>query len=55
MVLLFLAGGAAIYMGLFKAHRLTASFSRKVFSGIAAYAISATAWFFIYSHHYLGW
>jgi len=55
IILLFLAGGAAIHMGIFKAHRETASFSRKVLGGIAAYGISAMAWFFMYSYHYLGW
>jgi hypothetical protein len=55
MVLLCLAGGAALHMVIFKVHRETASFPWKVFGGIAAYGISAVAWFFMYSHHYLGW
>jgi hypothetical protein len=55
MVLLCLAGGAALHMVIFKAHRETASFPWKVFGGIAAYGISAVAWFFMYSYHHLGW
>jgi hypothetical protein len=55
MLLLFLAGGAAIHMGFFKAHRETASFTRRVLGGVAAYGMSAGIWFFMYSHHYLGW
>ncbi len=55
MVLLCLASGAAIHMVIFKAHRETASFSRRVLGGIAAFGISAVIWFFMYSHHYLGW
>jgi hypothetical protein len=55
MLLLFLAGGAAIHLGLFKTHRETASFTCKVLGGVAAYGISAVIWFFMYSHHHLGW
>lgn len=54
-VLLVLLSAAALYMGLFKAHKESASFSRKTLSGIASGAVSCVAWFFMYSHHYLGW
>jgi hypothetical protein len=55
MLLLFLAGGAAIHLGVFKAHRATAPFTRKILGGVAAYGISAVIWFFMYSYHYLSW
>ncbi|MBN1848482.1 MAG: hypothetical protein JW932_07845 [Deltaproteobacteria bacterium] len=54
-LVLFLATGAAIYMGIFKAHSENASLARKTFSGIASYGFSAVFWFFMYSYHYLGW
>ncbi|GEM_PF-719174 len=54
-VLLVLLTSAALYMGVFRAHRDTASFGRKIFSGIAGGAISCLVWFFMYSHQYLGW
>ena len=53
--LLFVAGGAALHMGVFKAHREETGFTKKVFGGIASYGISGVGWFFMYSYHYLGW
>lgn len=55
MLLLILSGGAAIHMGVFKAHRPETGFGRRVFSGIVSYGISALAWLAMYSYHYLGW
>jgi hypothetical protein len=54
-VLLFLSTGAALYMGVFKAHRENTAFVRKLFSGIISYGFSAVSWFFMYGHSYLGW
>lgn len=55
MVLLVLAGAAALYMGVFKAHRPGAGFARKAVSGVLSGVLSATVWAISYSHHYLGW
>lgn len=55
MIVLILSGGAAIHMGVFKAHRPKTGFCQKVFGGIVSYGISALAWLAIYSYHYLGW
>ena len=55
MLLLILAGGAALYMGLFRAAGPHVSLGRKAASGIAAYAISGGVWGLMYSFHYLGW
>lgn len=54
-LLLFLAGGAALHMGVFKAHRPDKSLAQKTVTGILSYGFSAVFWFFSYSHHYLGW
>ncbi len=54
-VFLVLASTAALYMGIFKAHRPTMSFAKKTFSGLVSGSISCLAWFFMYSHQYLGW
>lgn len=54
-VLLVLLSTAALYMGVFKAHRETTPFGKKLCSGIAGGLLSCLAWFFMYSHHYLGW
>jgi sorbitol-specific phosphotransferase system component IIC len=54
-VLLVLLTTAALYMGVFRAHRESASFGKKTISGIASGVLSCLAWFFMYSHHYLGW
>ena len=55
MILLILTGGAAIHLGLFKAHRPVTGFGKKVFGGIVSYGISALVWLALYSYHYLGW
>ena len=55
MIILVLSGGAAIHMGVFRAHRPEAGFGKKVFGGIVSYGISALAWLAMYSYHYLGW
>ncbi|OPX41805.1 MAG: hypothetical protein DRG82_16250 [Deltaproteobacteria bacterium] len=54
-LLLFLASGAAIHMSVFKVHCGEVSISRKVFGGIVSYGLSALAWSFMYSYHYLAW
>jgi len=53
--LLVLLSAAALYMGVFKAHRDTATFAKKTLSGIASGAFSCLAWAAMFSHHYLGW
>jgi hypothetical protein len=55
MVLLILSGGAALHLGIFKAHRPEAKWSRKAFGGIVSYGLSAAVWIILYSYHYLGW
>jgi hypothetical protein len=55
MLMLFLSGGAAIHMGVFKSHRPGASSARKFIGGVVSYGFSGVFWFFCYSHHYLGW
>ena len=55
MVLLVLCGGAALYMGLFKAHRKDTGLVKKVVCGIVSYALSTVFWFGNYSYHHLGW
>lgn len=55
MVLLILTGGAALHLGLFKAHRPETGFVKKAGGGIVSYGISALAWLAMYSYHYLGW
>ena len=55
MVLLILSGGAAIHLGVFKAHRRETGFAKKVFGGILSYGLSAAAWLLMYSYQYLGW
>lgn len=55
MVLLIIAGGTALYMGLFKAHRPGTGFTKKAVSGVLAYSLSAAVWLAMYSHHYLKW
>lgn len=55
LILLFLAGGAALHMGIFKAHQEEKSLLAKTITGILSYGFSAVFWFFSYSHHYLGW
>lgn len=54
-VLLVLLTMAALYMGVFKAHRDTASAARKAVSGVASGILACLTWFFMYSHRYLGW
>lgn len=55
MVLLILSGGAALHMGVFKAHRPETGSVQKAVGGVVSYAISAAVWLAFYSHHYLGW
>ena len=55
MVLLILSGGAALHLGVFRAHRPETGFAKKAFGGVISYGISAAAWLALYSYHYLGW
>jgi hypothetical protein len=55
MLVLVLSGGAAIHMGVFKAHRPETGSGKRIFSAIVSYGISALAWLAMYSYHYLGW
>ncbi len=55
MLLLFLAGGAAVHMGVFKSHKQGKSLASKTITGILSYGFSAVFWFFSYTHFYLGW
>ena len=54
-LLLVLTSGAATYMGIFKASGHEKSSGFKAVSGIISYGLSGILWFFMYSHHYLGW
>ena len=55
MILLILSGGAALHLGVFKAHRPETGMVRKVLGGIASYGISTLVWLALYSYHYLDW
>lgn len=55
MALLIIASGAALYMGLFKAHRDGAGFVKKALGGVVSFGLSAAVWLAMYSHHYLKW
>jgi hypothetical protein len=55
MVLLIIAGGAALNMGVFKAHRQETSFIKKAIGGVVSYGISAAVWLCMYSYHYMQW
>jgi len=54
-VLLVLSSGAALHMGIFKTFGPKKSPGFKAVSGIISYGLSGIVWFFMYSHHYLGW
>ncbi len=54
-LILFLATGAAINMGLFRADRPGRGLAYKTLAGLCSYAFSGAAWYFMYSYHYLGW
>lgn len=54
-LLLFLATGAAIYLGIFKSGRQGTGKVKKVTTAIVSYCISAVFWYFAYGHHYIGW
>jgi hypothetical protein len=55
MIALMLSGGAAIHLGVFKAHHPDTGFGQKVVGGIVSYGLSAAAWLLMYSYFYLGW
>jgi len=54
-LLLFLASGAAIHMGVFKAHRRETGAANKIVTGIVSYVIAGTYWYLAYGYHYLDW
>lgn len=54
-VLLVVLTTAALYMGVFRAAGPAVSTAKKAVSGIASGVIACLAWFFMYSHQYLGW
>jgi hypothetical protein len=55
MIVLILSSGAAIHLGLFKAHLKRTGFVKKALGGVCAYGLSTIIWLTFYSHHYLGW
>lgn len=55
LILLVLAGGTALYMGIFRANGDNVSLGKKAFYGVLSYGLSVFIWFFMYSFHYLGW
>lgn len=52
---LFLATGAAIHMGIFKARGREVGAARKGVTAIVSYVISGFCWCLAYGYHYLGW
>jgi hypothetical protein len=54
-LLLFLASGAALYLGAFRAGRAARGLGYKTFSGLCSWLISGVAWYYLYSFHYLSW
>ena len=55
LFILFLAGGAVLFMGVFKAHKNGTGFAKKCISGVTAYTLSAVIWFGLYSYQHMGW
>ncbi len=54
-LILFLASGAAVYMGIFKADKPGRGLAYKTLTGLCSYTFSGVAWYFMYSYHYLRW
>ena len=54
-VFLLWASSAALYMGVFHAHRGTVTLGRKTFAAIVSVLLSGIAWFFLYSWTYVSW
>lgn len=54
-LLLFLATGAAIHLGVFRAGRQGITQFRKVTTAILSYGFSGIVWYLAYGHHYVGW
>lgn len=52
---LLLATGAALYMGVFRAHRDGVSMASKFFRGVLSALISGATWFGLSSWTYLSW
>ena len=55
MVVLLLATGTALYMGVFRAHRTGVSLPSKVVRGMFSAFMSIALWFGLYSWSYLSW
>lgn len=54
-IFLLWATSAALYMGVFHAHRGTVALGRKTVAAIVSVGLSAIIWFFLYSWTYLSW
>ena len=54
-VFFFFATIAALYMGVFHAHRNTVALGRKSLAAVVSVSLSVVAWFFLYSWTYLSW
>ena len=54
-LILFLFTGVALFMGVFKAHKETASLPKKIGVGVLSGLISVIGWGFMYSWTYLSW
>ena len=54
-VFLLWATSAALYMGVFHAHRDTVSLRSKHLRGVFSVILACVIWFFLYSWSYLSW
>jgi hypothetical protein len=55
MLFILFATGAALYMGIFKAHKSSVSLGAKLASGFLSAIIAGATWFGLYSWSYLSW
>ena len=55
MMVLLLATGSALYMGVFRAHRDGVSFPAKIVRGLLSAFMSVMLWSGLYSWSYLSW
>lgn len=55
LLLLVLAGAAALYLGVFKAQRPGRRAGTRALCGVLSGVLSAAFWIVLYSHQYLGW
>lgn len=54
-IFLLWATSAALYMGVFHAHRETVAMSCKAIAGVVSVVVASAVWFFMYSWTYLSW